>query len=108
MRIETGHPTCLRLRAFGAAIAFVVFVLAVGSAAAQMTPQMAPLPSGSAAPGQLQHQQTGDPVPPPLAPPAAQQAEPAPPGSFRPGFLDTFGRWIEGSISDINAGISSA
>lgn len=104
MRVETGHLLLIRLRVFGAAALFGALMVTIGGAAAQM----APAPSGPVPPTQLQHQQTDDPAPPPQAPPAAQPAEPAPPSAFRPGFLDVFGRWIEGSISDINAGISGA
>jgi hypothetical protein len=84
----------------------VALVGFAGPGAAQpMQPQTQALP-----PAQLQHQhqRTDDPAPPPLAPPTAQSGEPAPPSAFRPGFLDVFGRWIEGSISDLNAGISGA
>ena len=106
MSVETGHLPRCRPRAFGAAMALGMFALVglAGSGWAQaMQPQTEAVP-----PGQLQHQRTDDPAPPPLAPPAVQPGEPAPPSAFRPGFLDAFGRWIEGSISDLNAGISGA
>jgi hypothetical protein len=104
MSVETGHLLRCRPRVFGAVIAFGLFA-SVGFAGAvwaqPMQPQNEPGP-----PGHLQDQRTDDPAPP--ATPAAKPGEPAPPSAFRPGFLDVFGRWIEGSISDLNSGISGA
>jgi hypothetical protein len=83
-----------------------VFVLAAGLAEIGAQPVQTQIEA--VPPGQLQHQRTDDPAPPPLAPPAAQPIDPAPPSAFRPGLLDAFGRWIDNSISDLNAGISGA
>jgi hypothetical protein len=102
MSTEAGHIQRCRPRAFGAATAFGMLMLGAGFAG-EVVAQPAPSQTEAAPPGQLQP--TDD--PPPLPSPA-QPAEPASPGAFRPGFLDAFGRWIDNSISDLNAGISGA
>lgn len=106
MSVETGHLLFFRPCVLGAAAAFGVFVLAAGFAEIRAQPVQSQ--TEAVPPGQLQHQRTDDPAPPPLAPPAAQPGDPAPPSAFRPGFLDAFGRWIDSSIADLNSGISGA
>ena len=75
-------------------------LLIAGAAAAQVpqqVPQQAPQQLPQQAPQALQ-------APTPLRPP--QQSQDGVPPGTRPGFIDAFGHWIQGSVSDWNSGVN--
>jgi hypothetical protein len=82
-----------RLTARTASIAVAALLLA-GAAAAQ-APQQIPQPAPQA-------QQAPTPLQAPAAPPQQPQE------GTRPGLIDAFGHWIQGSVSDWNSGVHDA
>ena len=99
------HPRCLWASGLTVSLSTVALALTLAAASAQqVSPQVR---QTTQAPLQIASPPAAD-TRTRAAPNASSPTEPAPPPSYRPGFLHTLGHWFSRSVSSINWGFKSA